>query len=188
MIHSSVTRTAACAAVLFTVTACTDYKPFNATAPGGICNTAAEASANPQIRIDSDGTDYFVVTSILIKTGPQDQGAEGYAFLSVNSISIDGTRFDAITGNITDSDVGGWGINESADLLGTPIRRTPLGADGEKGGNFPHQIIADGNGPNDIAISLFCRADEYDLNIETILIAGWKQASDKITVTYVPGQ
>jgi hypothetical protein len=166
--------------------ACGTVVPFKVETTGGICNTAGPGSANPQIVIDSQGSEPFVVTSILIRTGPQRFGAEGYEFLSINYVTINGTRFDTMTGNLTGA-VGGSGINESADLMGTPIRRTNVGIDPEKGGNFPHQIVAEGGGANDIAVQLFCRADDFDLNIDAVLVAGWKPPTDAITVTYVPG-
>ena len=160
--------------------------PFKVETAGGICNTAGVGSANPQIVIDSDGSAPFVVTSILIRTGPQGLDATGYQFLSVNSVSIDGVPFDTRTGNLT-APVDGFGVNESADLMGTPIRRTSVSVDAEKGGNFPHQIVAVGDGTNDIRVQLFCRADDFDLDIGAVLVAGWKPSSDTITVTYLPG-
>jgi len=161
--------------------------PFKVETTGGICNTAAVGSANPQIVIDSDGSEPFVVTSILIRTGPQGSGAEGYEYLSINSVRINGIPFDTVTGNLTGFAVGGWDIHESADLMGTPVRRRNIDVDAEKGGSFPHQIVAEGGGSNDIAVELFCRANDFDLNIDTVLVAGWRSPSDAITLTYVPG-
>jgi hypothetical protein len=158
--------------------------PFKVEAPGGICNTAAFPSANPEILIDSDGEDPFVVTSILIGTGPQNPS--GYEFLSINSVRINGLLFDTRTGNLV-APVGGFGVNESADLMGTPIRRASLTADEEPGGNFPHQIVAEGTGTDDIEIQLFCRADSFDLDIDFVLVAGWQPPDDLITATYTPG-
>jgi hypothetical protein len=34
---------------------------------------------------------------------------------------------------------------------------------------------------------MFCRSDIQDLQIETVLVAGWKKAGDTITVSYIPG-
>lgn len=59
--------------------------------------------------IDSDGENPFVVTSIIIKTGPQDYGSEGYQYLSVTSLEIDGTQFDTMTSNLTAA-IGRFGI------------------------------------------------------------------------------
>lgn len=161
--------------------------PFTVETTGGICNTASVNSANPVIVIDSDGEKPFVVTSILIRTGPQGSGAEGYEFLSINSVSINGSIFDTTTSNVT-APVSGFGVNESADLMGTPIRRiSDPAAEAEKGGNFPHQIVAEGDGMDDISVQLFCRADDFDLNIDAVRVGGWKPASDTVIVTYIPG-
>ena len=162
--------------------------PFTAETTGGICNTASTNSANPEIVIDSEGEKPFVVTSILIRTGPQGQGMEGYEFLSINSVRVNGSLFETRTSNITQP-VSGWGVHESADLMGTPIRLTsdPAAQD-EKGGNFPLQIVAEGSGTNDINVRLFCRADQFDLNIDAVRVGGWKPAADTVTVTYIPGK
>ena len=161
--------------------------PFTADTEGGICNTVSVGSANPEIVIDSDGKKPFVVTSILIRTGPQGQGMEGYKFLSINSVRVNGSLFETRTSNVTQP-VDGWGVNESADLMGTPIRLTsdPAAQD-EKGGNFPLQIVAEGMGTKDIIVELFCRADDFDLNIEAVRVGGWKPAADTVAVTYIPG-
>lgn len=156
--------------------------PFKVTTEGGICNTASSPSANPEILID--GNRLFVVTSILIRTGPQNPS--GYEFLSINSLRINGLLFDTRTGNLT-GPVSGTGVNESADLMGTPIRRTSDPDTDLPGGNFPHQIVAAGSGENDIEIQLFCRADDQDLEIDMVLVAGWKRPRDVITVVYEPG-
>jgi hypothetical protein len=140
------------------------------------------------IVIDSDGEDAFVVTSILIRTGPQAYGAEGYQYLNVISLEIDGSEFETFTSNLT-APIGGYGVEESADLMGTPIsRNNELALEAEKGGNFPFQIVADGDGSYDIRVTLFCRADDFDLDIDAVRVSGWKPASDNVTVTYIPGQ
>jgi hypothetical protein len=158
--------------------------PFKVEAPGGICNTAAAPSANPEILIDSDGDDPFVVTSIIVKTAAQNPG--DYEFLSINSVRIDGLLFDTRTQNLT-APVDGFAVDESADLMGTPIRRSNVSVGDDPGGNFPHQIVAEGAGADDIEIRLFCRADTVDLDIDTVLVAGWTLPGDQITAVYVPG-
>ena len=177
-------------AALFPITGCTQpHVPFMVMAPtGGICNTAAQGSANPQIEIDSDGEQgSFVVTSILLKTADTGVPTTGFFALIVNGLSIDGTRFDILTGNLV-GPTAGSGVLESADLMGTPVIRgwPPEGQD--PGGNFPHQIVANSEGSRDIVVSLFCRTDDEDLNIAVVAAAGWKQPDDSITVTYIPGQ
>ena len=160
------------------------YVPFRVEIAGGICNTAGAGSANPEILIDSDGgRGTFVVTSILIKTNLP---LTGFSFLSVNSLRIDGTKYDTRTQNLIE--FVGTGVEESADLMGTPIRVDSLGGTAPPtGGRFPTQIIADSAGTDDIRIQLFCRSDVSDLDLDIVSVAGWKRPVDTITVTYVPG-
>ena len=178
------------AATLFSTSGCEQYVPFTvADTTGGICNTAARGSANPQIVIDSDGEQgSFVVTSILLKTAAPGVPATGFLFLTINSVVIDGLRFDTRTGNVIDL-AGGSGVLESADLMGTPVRRNSSAGskEPESGGNFPHQIVADSEGSRDIIVTLFCRSDDEDFNIAVVAAAGWKRSGDTITVTYLPG-
>jgi hypothetical protein len=70
--------------------------------------------------------------------------------------------------------------------MGTPVRRTGI-EDPEEGGNVPHQITAEGAGSSDIPVLLFCASDLQDMNLATILVAGWKKPDDTVTVTYVEG-
>ena len=167
--------------------------PFTAQAAGGLCDSGPSPSSNPEILIEGTGSNLFVVTSVLLKTAPQPSGEEGYTFLTVNGVTIDGTTFDTRTGNLV-ATVDGFGVQESADLMGTPVRITspsdltaaPRSAS-PSGGNFPHQIVAESTGSNDIRIRLFCRADTFDLSVDTVRVSGWKSPADSISVTYVPG-
>jgi hypothetical protein len=168
--------------------------PFAVQANGGLCDSAAATTSNPQILIEGTGSGLFVVTSVLIRTGPQGQGQEGYTYVTANNVTIDGTRFDTVTGNLF-APVSGWGVNESADLMGMPVRIAASPANltasprtaSPPGGNFPHQIVADSSGASDIRIQLFCRADTYDLSISTVRVSGWRAVGDTVAVTYVPG-
>src|SRR6185503_5585816 len=72
------------------------YVPFKVQINGGLCDSGPSPSSNPSITIDGDST--FVVTSILIKRGPMNP--VDFMFLSVNTVSIDGTSFDTRTGNL----------------------------------------------------------------------------------------
>lgn len=154
---------------------------------GGICNTAAVGSANPEIHIDSDGTSgNFVVTSILIKTGGTGVPTTGFTALSINTVTIDGLKFDTRTGNLVGA-TDGSAVLESADLMGTPVRRSSFSGDKEPGGNFPHQIVAESDGNTDIKIRLFCRTDDSDLDISAVAVSGWKQTDENISVSYIPG-
>ena len=161
--------------------------PFKVTNTGGICNTAAVGSANPEIHIESDGTSgNFVVTSILVKTGGTGVPTTGFVALSVNTVTIDGLKFDTRTGNLVGA-TDGSAVLESADLMGMPVRRSHLSGGQEPGGNFPHQIVAESDGSTDIKIRLFCRTDVEDLDIARVAVSGWKQADENISVSYVPG-
>jgi hypothetical protein len=171
----------------------TSVIPFTVQTAGGLCDSGPSPSSNPQILIEGTGSQLFVVTSILIKTAPQPSGQEGYRFLTTNSVRIDGTTFDTMTGNLVAA-VSGFGVQESADLMGTPVRitspsdleETPRTAS-PSGANFPHQIVADSADSNDIRIQLFCRADTFDLSIDTVRVSGWRSPGDSVSVTYVPG-
>lgn len=167
--------------------------PFAAQTTGGLCDSGAYPTSNPSIFIEGTGSHPFVVTSILIKTAPQPFGQEGYTYLTANSVYIDGTVFYTMTGNLM-APVSGYGVQESADLMGTPVRidgpeslmATPRTAS-TAGGNFPHQIVADSAGVNDIFVQLFCRSDTFDLSIATVRVSGWKSPSDSVSVRYIPG-
>ena len=163
------------------------YVPFKVQVPGGLCDSGPSPSSNPLIHIDSDGTDPFVVTSILVRRGfmnPVD-----FMFLTVGSVQIDGTRFDTRTRNLFGPIGGEFAVMQAADILGTPVLQTwPPDPEAPTGGNVPHQIIANGTGPGDISIRLFCRSDNQDMSLDTVLVAGWKKPGDTISVTYVPGQ
>lgn len=162
------------------------YVPFKVEIPGGLCDSGpASPSSNPEIIIDSDGADAFVVTSILIKRAlmnPVD-----FMFLSVNTVRINGTSFDTRTGNLFGPIGGEFGVLQSADILGMPVRQTSIIDPATPGGNVPHQIVASGTGAGDINVRLFCRSDNQDMSLATILVAGWKKPADTISVTYIPG-
>lgn len=154
---------------------------------GGVCNAAGTNSSNPEISIESDGTEgNFVVTSILLKTAGTGVPITGFFALSINSVSINGMKFDTRTGNLVGA-TDGSGVLESADLMGMPVRRSSFSGDQDPGGNFPHQIVANSEGVNDILVRLFCRSDDEDLDIAAVAVSGWKQAGENITVTYIPG-
>jgi hypothetical protein len=161
------------------------YVPFKVQIAGGLCDSAPSPSSNPRIIIDSSGRDAFTVTSILIKRGPQNP--VDFLFLTVNGVAINGTYFETRTGNLFDPLFGEFAVEQSADIMGMPVRRGGLIDDPKPGGNVPHQIVAYGGPGDDINVQLFCRSDDQDLEIETIVVAGWKKTRDTISVSYVPG-
>lgn len=162
------------------------YVPFKVQIGGGLCNSAAQGSSNPRIIVDADGMDTFVLTSVLIKRGFQNP--TDFLFLSLNGVEINGTYFETRTGNLFDPLFGEFAVQQSADILGMPVRRGGLIQTAEPGGNVPHQVIAEGGGVEDVRFTLFCRSDNQDLDIEAILVAGWKKPGDTISVTYVAGE
>ncbi len=153
---------------------------------GGLCDSAGGGTSVPEILIDSDGEEgEFVVTSILVRSAPVIP-TTGFLDLSINEVEIDGDSFDTRTGNILNPTFGS-GVAESADLMGTSVIRNTDSSDPLPGGSFPHQIVAESEGIDDIRIQLFCSSLDDDLTIDQILVAGWKRPADTITVTYVPG-
>lgn len=154
---------------------------------GGLCDSAGEGTSTPEVTIDSDGTSgSFVVTSIMLRTVAPGVPETGFEAFSINNVTIDGELFDTRTGDLL-GPTDGSGVLESVDLMGTPVRRSGDRTDPTRGGNFPHQIVADSAGSDDIRITMFCSSDDADLSIEAVLVAGWKRPADTITVTYVPG-
>lgn len=155
--------------------------PFAVEVPGGMANSAAVGSANPEIILDCDGDDgHLIVSSILIKSNVP---STGFQFFRVNDLTLNGTEFDTRTINLiglTD----GSGVNESADLMGTPVR---AGSTGDTGGCFPREIIAENAGTDNVRVRFFARSDDSDLSVSTVRVSGWKRAEDTITLTYVPG-
>lgn len=162
--------------------------PFSArTTAGGLCNAAAENNSNPDIVIDSDGLEgNFVVTSILIMSAFPGVPETGFVSFSINWLQIDGDRFETRTENIM-SPTGDAGIWDSADIMGTPLQRSSVSDEPTlPGANFPHQIVAESAGADDVIVEFFCRSDDEDYSIDSVLVAGWKRPNDTVTVTYVP--
>jgi hypothetical protein len=162
------------------------YVPFKVQVAGGVCDSAAAPSSNPKIVIDSNGAGPFAVNSILIKRGFQNP--VDFLFLAVNGVTIDGTFFETRTGNLFDPLFGEFAVEQAADIMGMPVRRGGSITDPAPGGNVPHEIVAEGDGTEDVRVLLFCRSDAQDLSIETVLVAGWKRPGDTISVTYVPDE
>ena len=161
------------------------YVPFKVQIAGGICDTGGAGTSNPLITIDSNApSGVFLVTGVLVRTN--DIPSTGFVALSLNRITIDGIAYDTRTANLTDN-VGGTGVQESFDIMGTPVQVTANLNDHTPGGNVPHQIAADAAGNNDIPYELFCRTDDLDLTILNIMVTGWKRPSETVAVTYTPG-
>ena len=160
------------------------YVPFSVQIPGGLCDEAgANGSANPEILVETDGEDTFVLNSILIKRGQMFPDVD-FLFISVNSLVIDGTNFDTRTENIfLDTTQSQTAVLHSADILGMPIRIGSLNNDNTEGGVVPNQVVAD----DSVKVRMFCRTDgAEDFNIGVIRVSGWKRPADNISVTYTP--
>jgi len=95
--------------------------PFKVEIGGGLCDSAVAPSSNPKIIVDGSGKGEFVVTSILIKRGPQNP--VDFLFLTVNGVAINGTYFETRTGNLFDPLFGEFAVEQSADIMGMPVRR-----------------------------------------------------------------
>jgi len=161
------------------------YVPFRVEIPGGLADSGPSPSSNPEITIDSSGTSPFVVTSIIIKRAlmnPVD-----FSYFTVVSVTINGTQFDTRTGNLFGPLGNEYGVLQSADIMGMPVRQGHDMNSGP-GGNVPQEIVANGAGSPDIVVRLFCRSDNRAMNIATILVMGWKKPSDTVKVSYRPGQ
>lgn len=139
------------------------------------------------IQIDNTGSDEFVVTGIMI-------GTSGFEIdqppnLRIDSVRINGFLFNTRTDNLL-GPTGGQGqvLQESVDLMGTPLRFFVFGGEGvRQGGNFPHQIVASAlsDGP-DIEVRLFCDFDSdfADFAIAAVAVSGWKYTDDTVTLDY----
>jgi hypothetical protein len=161
------------------------YVPFKVQINGGLCDSGLAGTSNPEIHIDGNapgGT--FLVNSILLKTDNAPFGP--FSNLSVNSVTIDGTLFDTRTANLV-GPADGSAVLHSADIMGVPVRVASDPAAYNPGGNFPHEIVASSAGADDIVVELFCSLSGDDMDIDAIVVAGWKRSAEVITVSYVPG-
>ncbi|MEL6216810.1 MAG: hypothetical protein AAFQ99_14180, partial [Pseudomonadota bacterium] len=165
------------------------YVPYKVQINGGICNTAAFGSSNPVITIDSDGSEgTFSITSVSARTNgiPIDPALR----ISLNDIRLDGTNFDFPTNSLINDAFGGTAIDESFNILGADLRANSTSDPADylaSAGRVPHELVADSIGSNDVQFVLFCRSDVVDLQLDRIVVTGWKKASDTVTVTYTPG-
>lgn len=162
--------------------------PFKAeSTTAGLCDSAGSGTSTPEIQIDSDGeAGEFVITSIMIRTVAPGIPETGFNAFSINHVDIDGERLYTRTGSLL-GPTDGFGVFESVDIMGTPVRRNGDSDNPVAGGNFPHQIVAQSAGSNDVAVAFFCSTTDDDVSFDYVLVAGWKRPADTITVTFVPG-
>jgi len=171
------------------------YVPFKTqivlTGDEAICNAAADGSSNPRIRIDNPATSgTFMVTSVIIQPDGIPPITSGAQFISTNEVIIDGQGYTLRSGNLIGGSSPASPVDRGFDIMGTPLTRTSVSLTLDHGGVFPHTIIADSAGINDIDIQLFCRFDEAITDavfISSVLVGGWKQLGDTINLTYIPG-
>lgn len=162
--------------------------PFTVVdATGGLCDSAGPGTSTVEITVDSDGTaGHFVITSVLLLTTAPGIPETGFLGFHINHVDIDGERFFTRTGTLL-GPTDGFGVFESVDLMGTPVRRNSDKDAPIAGGNFPHQIVAESDGINDVSISMFCSTMDDDVSFSHIKVSGWKRPADTITVTFTPG-
>ncbi len=124
-----------------------------------------------QLVIDSQATTgNFVVSSIfLVKVAY-------YASMSAH-FSVDGQDLIFPSGELA-------GQYSSVDLMGTDLSQGLT-----EGGKFLPQLTASSNGDSDVVVTFHCIVQpgvpNLPLDIVKIIVSGWKQADDTITVIYV---
>ncbi len=134
------------------------------------CDVAGDLSAaQHQIRIDG-GSD-FMVTGITFKPTGVDQAADE---IVISGLFVDGKSVLTRTNDLT----GTFGIPFGFDIAGVPTIT---------GGNVPTTIAALGAGSQDIVFSFSCFADsttDITFPAGSIVVSGWKLASDTIIAAY----
>ncbi len=149
------------------------YVPFKATTSStGTCAEAGGGFDFDGIAIASAATTGdFIITGVAIEPSGIDQASD--------SIQVIGYQVDTAIINLTTVDLTGTLTTSSGfDVMGSSLIT---------GGTFPHQIAAASAGAGDISMIIFCNASTTS-NItfsEPIIVSGWKQADDTITVTYL---
>lgn len=191
-------------------------EPFFVLTKGGPCfepgqvGGASPTGGFPEIVIEGTGTtrgaakDLFVVTSIIVEARAEVQDQCYYRFLHIDSLDVDGARFDINSVNLLSEYA--WRNDEpkldktydqeSVDLMGAPValeRRpdtapqdtTPLD-EIATGGSFPHQLNAVNRGERDIVVTLHCgvKCHDFVLNIDKIRVNGYKYWDTVIKVKY----
>jgi len=133
------------------------------------CDVAGGLAAQHQIRIDG-GSD-FMVTGITFKPTGVDQATDE---IIIVGLFVDGNSVAIRTNDLT----GTFGVPFGFDILGVPTIT---------GGNVPTTIAALGAGSQDIVFSITCFADsttDITFPAGSIVVSGWKLASDTITAKY----
>ena len=150
------------------------YVPFQtpSTIPflsSEICDTAGGSGQQQNLRINGDSD--FIVTGITFQPTGLDQATDEIVIVA---IFVDNQKLAVNTGDITGTSPVSFGF----DIAGLPT---------VTGGKLPTTIVAVGDGPQDIAISFSCFADTTsDITFPegSIVVSGWKLASDTITAQY----
>lgn len=152
----------------------TQYVPFIKrilpSIDGGFTCAPAGSSDFDTLVINNVATSgSFVVTSIVIVPVGVNEGIDT---LTLSGPSVDGVSLNMVTTDRT----GTVGINRGFELMGSDLAGIP--------GTWPLQFVSDGVG-DDIRISINCDSgNTVDLNIQQIVVAGWKQADTTINVEY----
>ncbi len=155
----------------------TQYIPFKITGPSStvLCAAAGGGNGGIDMRIQSTLGKDFVVTSIIWRTFVDQQSGA----IRVTDLTVDGFQTGFQSGDLTGSVTPPIAI----DFTQIPTLRGV--------GNFPDQIAVSGSigsgDDKDIEISLLCRADLNDVNMEAnfVHVSGWNLKGDTITLTAV---
>jgi len=150
------------------------YVPFQAvTGALEVCDAFPSDGFSDidKIEIDSQAADGdFIVTSILVVAQ-----APGGGFIEIRNLKVDEVvNFVVNSGNLI------------AGIFG-PSAFEVLGESTQNGAFLPRQIAASSAGSPDIIVTLACEATTTEITFPAgqIVVSGWKEASDTITVTLV---
>jgi len=133
------------------------------------CDAAGGLAQQHQLRID--GSSDFMVTGIAFQPTGVDQGSDE---IIIGGIFVDNQNISTRTADLT----GTFSIPFGFDIAGVPTIA---------GGNVPTTISAIGTGSDDIVVVIKCSADtttDITFPAGSIIVSGWKLASDTITATY----
>jgi len=145
-------------------------KEISPLAGGFVCDLVDGGSSDTDtITINSDKTTgFFLITGINFVTSDVDEMQDEIAVLN---ILVDGGAFAFSSGDITGD-------------LPNGITFDIMGYQGVVG-KFPHQIVAESNGAEDVKIIISCQAGTTtDIDFNLITVSGWKRADEQISVTY----
>lgn len=148
------------------------YVPFSTAALSSpeVCVPEGAGRGVDNLVIDAESD--FMITSVLFSTNGLRPGSENFnvLFLIVDDVLL----FEKSAYIQTDEgeDVHAFDIMGMNKLVGA--------------GKFPTTIAANGEGSEDVIIQIECThsGDDGDVEIRQVVVSGWKQAEDNVSVTY----